>query len=96
MLAQTVQSKLLTITALLVILMIAVQVFILGSVGTMGPNISAANDAIAQTQLDNELKLAKIRELQTNNQILVSAYSELDLKAMGISIVVADNLASAE
>jgi len=86
-LATNIQRKLLSLTLVAIGALIFVQIIILSNVGTVGPRLSKTRNQIDQLQLDNELKSAEIRELQTNNQILVTAYSELGMQPNGLKLI---------
>jgi len=73
------QERLVVLTLLTVGAFIIIQFVILSSVGTIGPKISRISNQVAQLQLDNEIKIAQIRQDQTNSQVQQSAISELQM-----------------
>lgn len=48
---------------------IALQLYVLSSVGTQGERVSDIRDKQAQIKIDNEIKRARIMELQSNQAV---------------------------
>lgn len=86
-LAQNLQRKLLTLVVFTAILLVVVQIVILSRVGTSGKELSDTRSEISHLQIENELKSAQIRDLQTNSQILVSAYNELGMQPQALNLL---------
>ncbi len=78
-LVDVIKRKLLIILGLMVVALIVVQIIILAAVGTAGPRITSLQNQVDETSLDNELKLAKINELQSIDEVKSCASDELGM-----------------
>ncbi len=79
-LASRIITRLVIVCATLVVVMLGVQSVILATIGTAGPEISRTREETRQTQVDNEVLKAKIRELQTSGQVAGTIENELGMK----------------
>ncbi len=79
-LASRIITRLVLVCATLVVVMLGVQSVILATIGTAGPEISRTREETKQTQVDNEVLKAKIRELQTSAQVTDTIENELGMR----------------
>lgn len=78
------QTKLLLIFGLTVLVFMIVEFVILSTVGTMGPKLSQTRQEREQVKLENEIKQAQIRQYQTNERVISSVESDLEMKQHSI------------
>jgi|GEM_PF-6009997 len=76
---QVIIKKLVLIVCLTIVAFLGVQFFILSTVGTLGPKISNTRTDTEALRLDTEIKLAQIRDHQTQSQILLNVGSDLQM-----------------
>jgi hypothetical protein len=84
-LSEIIQGKLLAVFGLSVLLLLLIQSVILGTVGTLGPEISEVNNEIEQVKLENEIMQAKIREYQTSGKIVPVVTTDLEMQESEVS-----------
>lgn len=73
------QKRILLILLVMLLLFMAVEFVILSTVGTMGPDISNVRSQTEKLKLDNEIKQATIRQLQTSEEVSTSVEYDLEM-----------------
>ena len=62
-------SKLGIAVVIVTLVFVSLQLYVLSSVGTQGARVSDIRDRQAQIKIDNEIKRAKVMELQSNQAV---------------------------
>jgi hypothetical protein len=82
---------LLKILVTLIIVFVTIQLYVLTTVGTQGQQVSYLRDKQTQLKLDNEIKKAKILELQTGTAI-ADTIESLQMKTTTVRYIRVDEL----
>jgi hypothetical protein len=82
-----VEKKLIMIAIALFLLSLGVQIVVLGTVGTTGPEISKLRSERENYRLGNEIKKAEIREFQTKGPILETAQNQFAMKQAEVKVI---------
>lgn len=68
------------LSIILVLLFIAIQLYVLSTVGTQGEKVSTLRDAQAEIKIENEILRARISELQSTQEIRKTANEHLQMR----------------
>lgn len=78
------QKKTAVVAVMVVVTFMIMEFVILSTVGTIGPKVSSVRKEREQIKLENEIKLAKIRELQTSERVVESVDKDLGMQQQEI------------
>lgn len=87
-------SLLVKLSVFLIIVFMAMQLHILTSVGTQGQKVSELRRLQAEVKLQNEIKRARVQELQASSEIKETATTRLQMEPAAV-IIIDDSLLQA-
>ncbi|KXK27410.1 MAG: Cell division protein FtsL [candidate division WS6 bacterium OLB20] len=73
-------SLLKKLSVVLVLMFIAIQLYVLSTVGTQGERVSELRDRQAEVKIENEILRARISELQSTTEIRKTANEHLQMQ----------------
>lgn len=81
---------------LLIVSFVVMQLYTLSSIGTQGEKVSFLRSRQANVKVENEILRAKIRELQSTDNIIDTATDRLQMNSADVTYLAKDNLLAAQ